>query len=262
MRKKRVLKNIFKIIAIFIVGTIGGIFADQILWPYFIERPLFYEYRLDRYWLQQQPIYVTENVIERITIRENIALEEAIEKVKKTVVGIKAEIAIEEGLTEKEILIGSGLIVTRDGLIVTLSDLLPKGSDFYFWVNGEWPTFKILKRDTKNNLALVKIEKGDLQTCGFADFEKIVLGERVFLVGLIPEITEKGFITSWQRIVNEGIIKRLDENLIETNITEKANVAGAPLFDIEGNLVGLVRVDEEGNINAIPVKTIREFLGF
>ena len=56
-------KNALKILIIFIIGTIGGIFADQILWPYFIERPLFYRYRLD-----QAPIVM--NKTEEIIIEE------------------------------------------------------------------------------------------------------------------------------------------------------------------------------------------------
>jgi len=110
-------KNILKIVAFFIIGTVGGIFADQILWPYFIEKPLFYQYRLE-----QSPVYVTER--KEVTIQENTALKEAIEKVEKTVVGVRTQ------TKEEKILEGSGLIVTSDGLIVTLAELVPPGSLF------------------------------------------------------------------------------------------------------------------------------------
>ncbi len=137
-------KNILKILAVFILGTVGGIFADQILWPYFIERPLFYQYGLE-----QSPIYLTEKKETTNYIQENVALREAVEKVAKTVVGVKTE--TEEG----EVLKGSGLIVTNDGFLVTLADLLPQGSDFAFYIDGDWPAYQVLKRDLKNNLALV-----------------------------------------------------------------------------------------------------------
>ena len=78
------LKHIFKIIVIFIIGMVGGIFANQIFWPYFIEKPLFYQYRLE-----QSPIYLTER--KEITIQENLALKNAIEKVEKVVIGVKSE---------------------------------------------------------------------------------------------------------------------------------------------------------------------------
>ena len=99
------VKNILKIIIIFIIGTIGGIFADQILWPYFIERPLFYEYRLE-----QAPVYVTES--KEFFIQENAALKNAIEKVEKTVVGVRT--TTKTGI----FLEGSGLILTFDGLVI------------------------------------------------------------------------------------------------------------------------------------------------
>ena len=163
-------KNIFKIIAVFIVGTVGGIFADQILWPYFIERPLFYEYRLE-----QQPVYLTEK--KEITVQENVALKNAVEKMSKTVVGLKTETS--GGKTLK----GSGLIIPSDGLMVTLAGLVPQNSNSAFFWDGELPNYQILKRDLKNNLALVKIEKNNIPTASFADLGKIRLGERVFLLG-------------------------------------------------------------------------------
>jgi len=236
-------KNIYKILAIFILGAIGGIFADQILWPYFVERPLFYQYRLEK-----APVYVTER--KEIIIQENIALKNAIEKVEKVVVGVRTETK-----TEK-ILEGSGLILTSDGLMVTLAELVPYGSDFSFFVDGESIPYQILKRDQKENLALIKIEKTHLPTVGFANFEKLKLGERVFLVGIV---FEKGIP---QKIVNEGIVKTFDENSIKTNIFEKSTLASSPLFDIEGKALGLNTISLEGKVIAIPISKIKEFAGF
>jgi S1-C subfamily serine protease len=106
----------------------------------------------------------------------------------------------------------------------------------------------------KENLALLKIEKGDLQPVSFGDFEKIRLGQRVFLIGFIF----KG--KTQKKVVNEGILKYFDQNSIETNIFENSSLIGSPLFDIEGNLIGLNFV-EEGKIFAIPISKIKPFLG-
>jgi S1-C subfamily serine protease len=234
------LKNIFKILAFFIIGMVGGIFAEQIFWPYFVERPLFYKYNLE-----QQPIYVTER--KTVTLRENVALQDAVEKVEKVVVAVKSK------TLEGKVLKGGGLVVTADGLIITLAELVPQGSDFYFYVDEKWPSYQILRR--KNNLALVKVGEEKLQTCGFADLKKTRLGERVFLVGFDFSTTTP------QKVVNQGIIKSFGENSIQTNIFEKATMAGSPLFDIEGKVVGLCTVDEEGQVSAIPITTIRHFIG-
>jgi S1-C subfamily serine protease len=235
-------KNIFKIIAVFILGIGGGIFADQILWPYFIEKPLFYQYRLE-----QSPVYVTER--KEVTIQENTALTKAIEKVEKAVVGVRAEMPMGK-FTE-----GSGLIVTSDGLMVTLAELVPQGSDFSFFVDGKKSHFQILKRDFQNNLALIKLEEPNLATLSFANLEKIKLGERVFLVGTVfKEETPSKF-------VNEGIIKSFGEDFIKTNIFEKYFVAGSPLFNIEGQVLGLNTIDLEGKVIAIPISKIKTFIG-
>jgi len=241
-----VLKNTLKVIGIFILGVFGGIFADQILWPYFIERPLFYQYRLE-----QSPVYVTER--KEITVRENVALSNAVEKVEKVVIGVRTE-----GKTGK-ILEGSGLIVTSDGLVVTLAELVPQGSTFSFFVDGKLVSFQILKRDLKENLALVKVEKANLPTVGFANLEKIKLGERVFLVGLIFENQK---IKPPGLVVNEGIIKSFNENLIQTNITEEIFLQGSPLFNIEGEVLGINTIDKDGKVITIPVSKIKTFAGF
>ena len=237
------LKNIFKILAIFIIGMVGGIFADQIFWPYFVERPLFYQYRLE-----QSPVYVTER--KEVYIQENVVLKNAIEKVEKVVVGVRTE------TKAGKILEGSGLILTADGLVITLAELVPSGSTFNFFVEGESVSFQILKRDSKENLALIKLEKTNLPTVGFANLEKLKLGERVFLVGII---FNKQKIASPGLVVNEGIIKNFDENKIETNIFEKETISGSPLFDIEGNILGLNIIDKDGKVIAIPNSQIRAF---
>lgn len=140
--------------------------------------------------------------------------------------------------------------------MVTLSELVPQGAEANLFWDGQSVSFQILKRDLKNNLALIKIEKANLPTAGFADSNKIKIGERVFLVG---QIFEKGVP---KKMANEGIIKTFDENFIKTNIFEKYTLSGSPLFDIEGNLLGLNTIDKEGKVVTISVSTIRAFVGF
>ncbi len=235
-------KNIIKIIIVFIFGIVGGIFANQILWPYFVERPLFYKYQLAN-------IPVSINETREITIQENTALQDAVERIEKSIVGIRTKTKTGKVIT------GSGLVVTSDGLIVTWSELVPKGGDFVFFVDGKTPNWQILKRDVENNLALVKIEKEDLVTVGFADFDKIKLGQRVFLSGMIFIKTDR------LKMVNQGIIKFFTRDYIRTNIFEKNTLKGSALFNINGELLGLNTIDSEGKVTAIPITIIRDFIG-
>jgi S1-C subfamily serine protease len=240
-----VIKEIFKIIAILILGAIGGLLFQVVVLPYLFTNPYFERFQFIKI-LKEREVVV--NPKEEITITENIALEEAIEKVKDSIVLVRSK-----SKTGK-ILEGSGLILTSDGLILTLSDLVPQNYEIKVFLEGKEFTPKVLQR--KNDLALLKIEEKNLKTISFADFEKINLGERVFLLGLIFENNLE------KMVVNEGIIKSFDENLIQTNIPEAKDLQGSPLFNIEGQLVGLNTVDKEGKILALSIKEIRQFISF
>ena len=224
---------------------IGGIFAEQIFWPYFIERPLFYEYRIER-----RPIVLNET--KEVVIQENTALKEAVEKVGQTVVGVRTR------LSGGRTLDGSGLILTSDGLIITLAELVPSGPNTIFILEGKQVNFQVLKRDLKENLALIKLEGSHLTTAGFGELDKLKIGERIFLLG---SIFEAGKEIKAKKVANEGIIKSFDDNFLQTNILENVNLKGSPLFDIEGRVLGINMIDKEGKVGAISIKKIRDFAG-
>jgi len=245
------VKNIFKIVIFFFFGMIGGIFATQILWPYLVENPLFLKYSFNN----KNFFSPTTSVIEKkeVIIQKNSVLEEAVKKVNKTIVGIK--IKTKEGKTNT----GSGIIITNDGLLVTLSELIPKNSECTLFINGRpFFEYQILKRDQKENLVLIKIkaENNDIQATAFADFDEVELGEQVFLMGVIFSD-----LTPFE-MVNQGIIKYFNTDSIVTNILEKHLSKGSPLFNLNGELLGLTAVNSDGEIVVIPVVKIRRFIGF
>jgi S1-C subfamily serine protease len=248
-------RNILKILLIFVLGALGGVWTQIYLLPYLAGLSYFQDFQFVKNLKEREMIV---NPRTEITVQENVALQGAVERVEKVVIGVKTR------TKEGEILKGSGLIVTSDGLLVTLADLVPRGSNFFFYVDDQWPAYQILKRDLENNLALVKIKGGALPTTGFADLEKTKLGERVFLMGTVFKENSTGtdsFLLPPEYIVNKGIIKSFNKDLIQTNILEDLNISGSPLFDIGGNVVGLNTVDEEGRVSAIPATKIRQFIG-
>ncbi len=230
-------KNILILLLIFIFGMAGGIFADQILWPYFVVRPLF-----DKYDLDQPPIYVTER--KETIVRENVALEEAIEKVSKIIIGVRAK-------TTK----GSGLVVTNDGLVVTLSNLIPIGQTFRFYLEEESKQFQVLKRDAKTGLALIKLDADRLLAADFSDLEDLNLGARVFMVSYYHG--QAGLT----KTVSQGIVKFIGDDRIETDILKTANVSGSPIFDISGRLIGIAADSTSNLIEVIPVSQIKNLIG-
>lgn len=240
-------KKLGTILSIFIISIAGGIFGSQILWPLLAERPLFYQYRLN-----QSPTYINET--KEVIVQENVVLTDAIEKVKKTVVGVQSI------NPAGKITLGSGLILTSDGLAVTLNDLIPSGSEFKFVAMGQDVKLQVLKRDYKLNLALVKLEGGGFPTVGFADSGQLKAGQRVFLVANAVSFSPEGQLQD-QLIANEGTIRTLNDNEVQTTIADKKEIKGSPLFDIQGNLIGLNDVDLIGRVVAIPAQKIKEFAG-
>lgn len=230
------MRNIFKIIAVLILGAIGGALFQALALPYLINHSYFGNLSF----IKNLKREVIVNPVEKIIIEENTALEDAFKKVEKSIVGFNN---------------GSGLIITSDGLIVTFADLLPKTENHLFW-EGEKINFEVLRKDLEKNLALIKINRNELIVCKFADLAELKMGQRIFLVGVIIENKVP------KKIVNEGSIKIIDENAIRTNIFEKSILKGSSLFNVKGEVLGLNTIDSEGKVTAIPVTEIRKFAGF
>ncbi|MBC7073971.1 trypsin-like peptidase domain-containing protein [Candidatus Parcubacteria bacterium] len=222
----------------FFFGIFGGIFGTQILWPYFVERPLFFQYQLDKI-----PTHITKIEQKTLVVQENTALKEAIDKIKKTIFFVKTE------LKNKKIE-GSGFFLTNDCLGITLSDLVPKDSNTAFYFENSPLSFQVIKRDPGQNLVLIKFEREKCETAPFFDFEKLKLGERVFALSFFRS----------QHLVEEGIVKFFDQNLILTSISNDSHFAGSPLFDIEGKFLGLNFI-QENQVFTIPAPKIKNFAG-
>lgn len=238
-------KTISIIVAILLLGALGALFFDVLVLPYLLTNSYFERFQFVKDFKSGKIIV---NPKEQVYIQENTALENAVERVVKSVVAI-------EGTTlAGKSYLGSGLIATSDGLIISLASLTPTGSKFSIFINGQKQDFKVQKVDLKNNLSLIKVEKNNLPTVGFADFDKIKLGQRVFLTAVASIKT-----SDW--LVNEGIIRNFNENIIKTNISEKSIINGSPLFNISGELVGLNYIDSDAKISAVPISIIKTFLG-
>ncbi len=232
-------KKVLTIIGILFLGALGALFFNVSVLPYFLASTYFENFQFIKD-IKQGKIVV--NKTNQVYIQENTAIEDAVLRVEKSIVTIEGNYMT------------SGLIATSDGSIITLASAIPSNSNFNVFLQGEQVDFKVIKVDYENNLALLKIDKNNLQTVGFTDSDKIKLGQKVFLVA--PTSTKQD---NW--FANEGIIREIDANSIKTDIVEKPSVTGGPLFNSAGELIGLNFVNSEGKISAIPINKIQKLLG-
>ena len=240
-------KIILNLIVILIIGGLGGVLANNFLLPYLATISPFSKIGfIERAGNGTTIINPTEKII----ITENVAIEDAIDKISPCLV------AIQSYQNKKLISQGTGFIVTSDGLILTAADLISSGTNRYLvYRNSHFSEAKIIKRDIENNLVLLKIEEDNLSVVSLADLENFRLGQRVILTGIKLNKTELN------RFVDLGIIKDLN-GILEVNLSEKSVLAnGSPLININGEVIGLNLIDQKGYVGVVPIDKIKGFIG-
>ncbi len=241
-------KAFLKIVAIFIIGFSGGLLANY--YNYSQLKGQIDNLITEKNLLSQKMCSDEKNFSSG---EKEDSLKELVGRVEKSVVGIRTE------TRNKKVILGSGFVITSDGLIITLADIVPPGEKFVFWINGKEVNYQVLKRDLKNNLALIRIkDDSGFLTTPFVNPEDLLTGEKIFVLGLILFNKDKAV-----KIVNTGIIRslELDED-ITTNIKEDVYLKGGPVFDFKGKFIGLAEINKEGELKIIPPQVIHQFIGF
>ncbi len=245
--KLRILKMVI-ILAVFALGALGGTWAQVFLMPYLAFHPSFQQWEFVRNWNKRTTVVKEVN---EVVIRLDDAAGRVATRAEDIVVGV-------ESRGENRIITGSGFAVTSDGFILTEAHVVPQGYETRVYLR-EGETFvraQVLKRDFQHNLAIIKIEVKNLQTGGFSDFDSIRLGAPVVMVAKSLEAGE--LIT----LVNQGSVRAKSKTLVRTNIFDKNTLGGSPLFNLEGDIVGLSKFEPNGRLVAIPTSVLRAFSGF
>ena len=200
----------------------------------------------------------------------------AIEKAYNTVVeitctvrsSISSDFFFFGGGTTESTSAGSGVIFSSDGYIVTnehvIRNLTSEDTIHVKLFNGETYGAKVIGYDTRTDLAVLKIEESDLPYTTFADSSQLVLGQDVIAIGnpLGSGIScSNGIVSALEK---EIYINNVYMTVIQTNAAVNAGNSGGGLFDINGNLIGIVNAKNtstattsvEGMNYAIPSNTV------
>lgn len=160
---------------------------------------------------------------------------------------------------------GSGVILTEDGYIVTNHHVIDGASTIEVRLsNGQTYTAELVGTDSKTDLAVLKISAKNLSPAKLADSSKVKVGNFVIAIG--NPLGELG------GTVTEGIISALDREvtidgetmtLLQTSAAVNPGNSGGGLFNLNGELVGVVNAkssgsDVEGLAFAIPANTVEE----
>jgi serine protease Do len=136
--------------------------------------------------------------------------------------------------------IGSGVIVTKDGYILTNNHVVENADEVRVGLqDGREFTAKVVGRDPKSEVAVIKIDANDLPTIPLADSDNVEVGDVVLAVGNpfgIGQTVTTGIVSATGR----GGTLGLDyEDFIQTDAAINPGNSGGALVDLEGRLVGI-----------------------
>ncbi|MDD4661871.1 MAG: serine protease [Candidatus Pacebacteria bacterium] len=145
---------------------------------------------------------------------------------------------------------GSGIVLTSDGLILTLASNVPKNDDFDFKFLNKSKVYEIKKRDLNKDLALVQIGEVGLTPCVFSVDSEVYLGEEVYILGVDKESSY---------VFGEGYIKTIKEDIAKTNILGDDVLNGAPVYNNKGEVLGISKVNNN-LVEIILINNIKDFI--
>jgi serine protease Do len=163
--------------------------------------------------------------------------------------------------------IGSGVIVTKDGYILTNNHVVEGAEEVKVAMqDGREFTAKVVGRDPKSEVAVIKIDAKDLPVVPMADSDKVEVGDVVLAVGNpfgIGQTVTTGIVSATGRAGTMGLDY---EDFIQTDAAINPGNSGGALVDAEGRLIGIntaILSGSGGNMGigfAIPTNLARDVM--
>lgn len=164
---------------------------------------------------------------------EEMSLEDTIAEVNDSVVSVVADTGNNQSL-------GAGIIVSADGYIVTNAHVAENAENVSV-VTTQDDTYeaKTVGIDTKTDIALLKVENPqNFKPAQFADSDLVRTGNSVFAIGNpfgLGNSVSLGIISAKERDIEKGPY----DNFLQTDTSINQGNSGGPLFNLDGEVVGM-----------------------
>lgn len=169
--------------------------------------------------------------------------------------------------------IGSGFIVSKDGLIVTNKHVVSDATAKYKVITKDDKEYEVatISRDPANDIAVLKIEATNLKPVELGDSTNLKVGQFVIAIGTalgeFRHTVTTGVISGLGRGITagspyEGYAEKLDD-IIQTDAAINPGNSGGPLLNSLGQVIGVNVAVAEGANNigfALPVNVVKEAL--
>lgn len=139
---------------------------------------------------------------------------------------------------------GSGVIVSKDGYIVTNNHVIANADNLTVVLNNQKKEYKakVIGADPSTDLALIKIEAKDLPAISFANSDNLMVGDWVIAVGNPFNLTSTvtaGIVSAKGRNINIVQNQFPIESFIQTDAAINPGNSGGALVNTAGELVGI-----------------------
>lgn len=173
--------------------------------------------------------------------------------------------------------IGSGFIVSEEGLVITNKHVVSNTSGSYKVVTQDGTEYEItqISRDPSNDIAILKIEPSKsepaLKPMDLGDSSNLKVGQFVIAIGTalgeFRHTVTTGVISGLGRGITtgnsfEGFVERLDD-VIQTDAAINPGNSGGPLLNSAGQVIGVNVAVARGAENigfAIPINLVKQGL--
>ena len=164
---------------------------------------------------------------------------------------------------------GSGFILTADGYVLTNHHVIDKAQAIRVTLSdGSEYEAQLVGSDAVSDVALLKIEAQDLPAVTIGSSDNLEVGDQVAAIGNpLGELTSTqtvGYVSAKDRSVNtDGTII----NMLQTDAAINSGNSGGPLFNMNGEVIGITTAKYSGNTSsgasiegigfAIPINEVR-----
>jgi S1-C subfamily serine protease len=214
-----------------------------------------------------------------VTLQDNVAqLEEDIAQISGSLAGVEysaADIVAKLAPSIVEVVSldeagdpvsgGSGVIITRDGYIITASHVIEGARGIGIYTEDEdYYEASVIASDSGRDLALLKIKDSDenFSPAPLGSADDISLGSTVLALGYPDPFWE--VFTATKGVIS-ALVNMDGYDYIQTDAAINPGNSGGPLVNLDGEVIGInvskvVAIDIEGVNFAVPIGDILEFI--
>ena len=167
---------------------------------------------------------------------EALTIQEIYQKVNPSTVTVLT------GNRDGSAMVGTGVIFTEDGFILTNAHVIAGGSECYVVLDtGEDYRACLLGLDEEKDLAVIKIAASGLPAAEFGDSDALTVGDPVYAIGNPLGVELRGTLTDGivSAINRDVYVDGVTMTLIQTDAALNNGNSGGPLINVYGQVVGI-----------------------